>query len=366
MSSNYMSLNLTNSLPAYGMSAVNCTIYPPLQANSDISGIGVLASFLATAYLTLVCCIAKCTLDHRQKKAAGKRALRIGRWSFAFEKAIVAFSDQQLVTRVSVVVGGFQQLEWGLPVYYFQQVANLAWFSTITHILTLTILRDKMQSKSSTLIKTIRIVLMGCLVVMLACVIAPLGYLSSAYGTWGFRAFENSTVQGLFPMEFPSWCLYNPSAVWADENGQPMVHVGAYGYNMSYIIITIGNILYEAYFDFTEDMASSIRANPNDAGAGASTPPTLSLHEHETELQYEIKNKRWYRSLLVLWGLMSFMIGAFSLTVLAPGGGVDWSPVNQFTAGESGLSSGSSLEDIPVYYGSRYRASVVVRPHYAT
>lgn len=142
------------------------------------------------------------------------------------------------------MVGGLQQLEWGLPVYYFQQVANLAWFSTITHILTLTVLREKMQIKSSTLIKTTRIVLMGCLVVMLACVIAPLGYISSAYGAWGFKASKNSTIQGPIPMEFPAWCLYNPSTVWADKNGEPMVHRGAYGYNMSYILITIGIIVY--------------------------------------------------------------------------------------------------------------------------
>ncbi|CZR66579.1 uncharacterized protein PAC_16480 [Phialocephala subalpina] len=464
------------------MSAANCTAYPPLQANPDISGIGV-RWISEIGYVSLFCCIAKCTLDHRQKKARGKRALRIERWSFAFEKAIIAFSDQQLVTGVSVVVGGLQQLEWGLPVYYFQQVANLAWFSTITHILTLTILREKMQTKSSALSKTIRIVLMGCLVVLLACVIAPLGYLSSAYGTYGFQASEDSPVQGPIPMEFPAWCLYNPSVTWADENGQPMVHVGTYGYNLSYIIITIGIIFYgytsrvallfpgfvsrsvlripsgqpwiwfetklagiqafrhprssrasgffrciagvgyaflysiyilvvsgkhvygsktwellwltlaliwgtlriwggewydgnydgdtysgvfsqqdiwgfgqvvvlvllalpflsfaEGYLDFTEETASLGRVDPTNAMSKISAP--LRLSSHETESQHEIKTKPWYRSLLVLWGLMSFMVGAYALTNVAQGNGADWSPVNQFTAGISNAIGVSDL-----------------------
>jgi hypothetical protein len=34
-------VTLRNMATAYGMSAINCTQYPPLQPNPDISGIGV-------------------------------------------------------------------------------------------------------------------------------------------------------------------------------------------------------------------------------------------------------------------------------------------------------------------------------------
>jgi hypothetical protein len=142
----------------YGMSAVNCTSYPPLQANPDISGIGVsswsfafdgllltqsqmLVSFVATAYLTFFCCIAKAIIDH--VRSATKKTPRLDVWSFMLGTAVLSFSDQQVVTGISIIVAGFLQLQWGLDVYHWQTVANLAWFSAFTHITTLTVYEKK-------------------------------------------------------------------------------------------------------------------------------------------------------------------------------------------------------------------------------
>lgn len=156
----------------------------------------------------------------------------------------MSFSDQQLVTGISIVAGGLQQLEFGLSTYHFQQVGNLAWFSTMTHILTLTVLRGSMREQSSLAMRALRIVLMGCLVVMLSCIMAPMGYANSAYGYWGFTNTTTSQTLGPIPMEFPAWCLYHPSLKWEDENGLPMMHKGTFGYNTSYGVLTLGIILY--------------------------------------------------------------------------------------------------------------------------
>ncbi|KAE8441095.1 hypothetical protein EG329_005890 [Mollisiaceae sp. DMI_Dod_QoI] len=231
MSSNYDS---NSTFLAYGMSAVNCTTYPPLQANPDVSGIGVLVSFLASAYLTLSCCISKYILDRR------KTTITMARWSFILESMIMSFSDQQLITGISIVIGGLSQLEWGLAVYHFQEVGNLAWFSTMTHILTLTVLREKIRLEKRLAMKFLRISMMGCLVVMLVCVMAPVGYLTSAYGYWG----SDDPVFGSIPLEFPAWCLFHGSSEWKDEIGKPMIHTAPYGYNTTYIVLSVGLIVY--------------------------------------------------------------------------------------------------------------------------
>jgi hypothetical protein len=118
----------------------NCTHYPPLEPNSDISGIGVSSSqvvlgigsqtkvlyaFLGTAYITLICCVAKAFLDHKSC-AAGSNSL-LYRWSFALESVIMVLSDQQVITGISIILGGISQLRSGLPVYHWQSVVNLAW-----------------------------------------------------------------------------------------------------------------------------------------------------------------------------------------------------------------------------------------------
>lgn len=140
----------------------------------------MVTSFLATAILTYLCCCTKSILDYLDQKRLRNKPLnppRFRAWSSALEQAIVSFSDQQLVTGISLIAGGLTQLQWGLPAYYFQAVGNLAWFSTFTHILTLALMRDKSRKKSGNSIKRIRVILMGVLVIMLVCIKAPMGYL---------------------------------------------------------------------------------------------------------------------------------------------------------------------------------------------
>ena len=56
------------------------------------------------------------------------------------EHFVLALSDQQLVTGVAVLFAGFLKI-CSMPIYYFNIVASLAWFSSATHLTTLGVLR---------------------------------------------------------------------------------------------------------------------------------------------------------------------------------------------------------------------------------
>ncbi|KAL8997828.1 MAG: hypothetical protein Q9169_003001 [Polycauliona sp. 2 TL-2023] len=59
----------------------------------------------------------------------------------ALERFILTLSDQQLVTGLAVLMAGYIKI-CSLPLYYFNIVASLAWFSSTTHLATLGALQD--------------------------------------------------------------------------------------------------------------------------------------------------------------------------------------------------------------------------------
>ncbi|CAG8959005.1 hypothetical protein HYFRA_00012164 [Hymenoscyphus fraxineus] len=186
----------------YGMSAINCTEYPFLETNPDISGIGVIIAFLGSAYLTAICCISKAVIDYKRVFRAGYNNSLMNRWSHALEIVIIGLSDQQIITGLSIIVGGLTQLGWGLETFHFQTIGSLAWFSAIAHLFTLTILRDELRSTK--LLRYFRLSGMGLLAIMLVCISVPMGYVTSRYSA--------SAVTSL-----PAWCLYHPNIPWSFE-----------------------------------------------------------------------------------------------------------------------------------------------------
>ncbi|KAH6669543.1 hypothetical protein B0J14DRAFT_657637 [Halenospora varia] len=212
------------------MSAINCTQYPAIQPNPDISGNGVLASFLGTAHITLLCCIAKAILDHK-KVTNSNSACRasLDRWSSALGVVVVNLSDQQIITGLSVMIGGLSQLEAGIQAYHWQSIVNLAWCSSMTHLLTLSVLRNEVRSNKA--ISTFRILGMGMLIGLLICVMIPLGYLISITSPIG---------------NFPAWCLYRPTLNWRFpvEFTQSPLGKNPKAYNWIYIAFTSGVLVY--------------------------------------------------------------------------------------------------------------------------
>jgi hypothetical protein len=158
-----------------------------------------------TAYLTLFCCVAKAILDHL--KTNNKSTPLLDRWAVTLGDSIVSFSDQQVITGISIIIGGLSQINGGLPLYHWLSVVNLAWFSTMTHLITLTVLREEIRPNSA--IKTLRIISMGVLIVMLTFTIIPIGYI-------GYITNDGSSLQ--IGNSFPTECLYHPSIVWYENS----------------------------------------------------------------------------------------------------------------------------------------------------
>ncbi|KAK0113060.1 ADP-ribosylation factor GTPase activating protein, ER-Golgi transport [Cadophora gregata] len=108
----------------------------------------------------------------------------------------MGFSDQQVITGISIIVGGVSQLQWGISIYHWQSVVNFAWLSTITHIMTLSVLRNEIRANKT--IRFVRFVAIGILIMTLISVSYPIGYTSSPD-----MYPDRSLASG-----FPAWCLY--------------------------------------------------------------------------------------------------------------------------------------------------------------
>ena len=94
-------------------------------------------------------------------------------WKEPLRDAVLMFSDQQIVTGIALLASGYSQLPNGLEAFYWQLVVYLAWFSSFTHLTTLTVLRDYFQKHPAT--RLWRIGLMIATVSLLAIALLPTG-----------------------------------------------------------------------------------------------------------------------------------------------------------------------------------------------
>mgnify|MGYP001585796952 CR=1 FL=1 len=105
-------------------------------------------------------------------------------------------SDAQIVTGLSILAGGFSQLKSGLDIFHWNVVAFLAWYSSVTHLCTLTFLRRYFQANPG--IRMLRMILMLLLAVTLVVALLPTG------GTCGLPDNFN---KGFFPGA-PAKCCF--------------------------------------------------------------------------------------------------------------------------------------------------------------
>ena len=149
----------------------------------------------------------------------GRKGSRLSKkWTQALQSAVLTFSDQQSITGIAILVSGYSQLACGLAIYHWQVTVDLAWFSSITHLTTLTCLRHYFHRRPT--LRVWRILLMGITVAMLAC----------AIGSTGFLGIEN------FSLSYPAWCLYHPNLM--EEPGDRKSLYGDLYYNNTYVAIT--------------------------------------------------------------------------------------------------------------------------------
>jgi hypothetical protein len=89
------------------------------------------------------------------------------RWVKILDKLILNLSDQQLATTLAILIVVFiRQCE--ISNYHLNLACDIAWFSTITHLLSVIVLRKYWRQETRRLIRYIRITLMLGVVIMLA------------------------------------------------------------------------------------------------------------------------------------------------------------------------------------------------------
>ncbi|KAJ5924839.1 hypothetical protein N7466_009026, partial [Penicillium verhagenii] len=101
-----------------------------------------------------------------------------------FINSILAMSDLQIVTGLSILISGFAQFPSGLTVYYWQAIVDLAWFSSLTHLSCLTILRGYLYHHASE--REWRLFSMGLLATLLV-----VGLVFTGNYSWAFQFIEN-------------------------------------------------------------------------------------------------------------------------------------------------------------------------------
>lgn len=82
-------------------------------------------------------------------------------------------SDLQLATGIGILISGYAQLRCGLSCYHWLVIGRLAWFSSLTHLSCLTLLRNYLHNRKSE--RQWRLALMLVLIIMLITAIVPTG-----------------------------------------------------------------------------------------------------------------------------------------------------------------------------------------------
>ncbi|KAK0112418.1 hypothetical protein ONS96_001661 [Cadophora gregata f. sp. sojae] len=200
-----MDFFLPDRLVCHGM--VNCTSTDGvIDGDPDIAGIGVIIAFIAASLITFISVIlgyVTYSIDEEQLNYVDSLVIPHIRWllhmgagdtiSVATKKLrtetmtqfILALSDQQLVTGLAILITGYAQ-RCTISGHHFQLIANLAWFSSTTHLSTLAVLQKYLIRHP--VIKHIRVV----------CIFAVLGLLFHAQLYVQWAVFASLPIQCTF------------------------------------------------------------------------------------------------------------------------------------------------------------------------
>ena len=89
------------------------------------------------------------------------------KWVKILDQLIMNLSDQQLATSIAILVTAFIR-QCQLSNFHLKVVSDLAWFSTITHLLSMVVLRVHWMKATRQRVLWIRVIIMVCVVIMLA------------------------------------------------------------------------------------------------------------------------------------------------------------------------------------------------------
>ncbi|KAI1136094.1 hypothetical protein F5Y05DRAFT_415693 [Hypoxylon sp. FL0543] len=208
----------------------NLTTPPPLEAYGDISGLGVLISFLGSAWFAVTLLFVKYVVvfdpnespfEHEKSRTrevytssedtiyeeVSRRSQRTSReadwwrpnpidamllgWIQSFpwlrslnkkfpnleavlDESLLGVCDIQVITGIGVLASGFFSLSCGLSAYHWRMIVSLAWFSSVIHLAGLVILRKLLRAHPWK--RSIRFGLMFILLAGLVVALVPTGY----------------------------------------------------------------------------------------------------------------------------------------------------------------------------------------------
>ena len=120
------------------------------------------------------------------------------KWTQALESAVLMYSDTQVLTGIAILLCAYSQLNRGISVYHWQVTVQLAWFSSMTHLTTLTSLRAYFRERP--MMAFWRVLFMGVTLLLLAIALGPTGYISIS------NSFEDDVTMDT--KVTPAICLY--------------------------------------------------------------------------------------------------------------------------------------------------------------
>ncbi|KAJ5183820.1 hypothetical protein N7492_001436 [Penicillium capsulatum] len=225
---------------------------PPLRSDNDINGIGVglpasvIINYLATAGIAVLVILiyyfavyepaldAFSKLEHGvtptpfrpnpvdvvllqwvrylPRKILGTFKLGIrnpARLDSTFIKCFLAMSDLQIVTGFSILISGFAQFPCGLATYYWMLIVEMAWFSSLTHLSCLTLLRSHLYNRTTE--RAWRLFAMGAMAGLLVIGLVFTGRYTWAYESAVFETGISDDAIGPSPLD-PAICYLDISA----------------------------------------------------------------------------------------------------------------------------------------------------------
>ena len=131
----------------------------------------------------------------------------------AVESTILTLSDLQLFTSLAILTSGYAQLPRGISLYHWSTMVDLAWFSALAHLATLTALRNFFRKRP--LVAIIRVLVMGIVLTLLSVAFFPTGYTFQVVRSrhWDLEDFEHPYKNPhIYYMSMPTQCLYSTSS----------------------------------------------------------------------------------------------------------------------------------------------------------
>jgi hypothetical protein len=109
-------------------------------------------------------------------------------------------SDLQIVTGLSILISGYAQLHQGITSFHWIVIVDLAWFSSITHLACLTLLRNHLYNHSAQ--RLWRLLCMAALVILLTVALAFTG----GYDWTSPEAWSSFGEDVILSMADPAMC----------------------------------------------------------------------------------------------------------------------------------------------------------------